>query len=372
MSTKVVGLVDCFNLPTFGPLTKHRLRASTVFLGRYCYIDFPLSNFRNSGIPSIGILCPGHIRSLSRHVGNGRSWIGNTKIGDFQVLYDEPRISSPGYNTDIACIQENYNFLKSIHPDYVVIASPNRVYEADYHQLLKEHIASGSRISLLYHHVDKGLKTHFIGAKKVTLSVNGNVTHLQANLGDSDSGDVSLASLILDYPRLESLREYAQSTSSFFDLTDVLSYLGPSVLVRGVEIKGYVRCFDSLSHHLTQSLELLDKDVFSSLFKENWPIHTRTYDTPPIVYASGSVVKNCFLANGCKIEGELENCILGRGVVVKKGAKIKNAIISAHSIIGENTTMENVVVDRDAQIIHSTLIKGTLENPVCIERGDIV
>ena len=106
MSTKVVGLVDCFNLPTFGPLTKHRLRASTVFLGRYCYIDFPLSNFRNSGIPSIGILCPGHIRSLSRHVGNGRSWIGNTKIGDFQVLYDEPRISSPGYNTDIACIQE--------------------------------------------------------------------------------------------------------------------------------------------------------------------------------------------------------------------------------------------------------------------------
>ena len=50
----------------------------------------------------------------------------------------------------------------------------------------------------------------------------------------------------------------------------------------------------------------------------------------------------------------------------------KTAIISAHSIIGENTTMENVVVDRDAQIIHSTLIKGTLENPVCIERGDIV
>ena len=40
MATKVVGLVDCFNLPTFGPLTKHRLRASTVFLGRYCYIDF--------------------------------------------------------------------------------------------------------------------------------------------------------------------------------------------------------------------------------------------------------------------------------------------------------------------------------------------
>ena len=220
--------------------------------------------------------------------------------------------------------------------------------------------------------MEKGLKDHFIGAKKVTLSPNGNVVHRQPNLGDSDSGDISLASLILDYPRLESLREYGQSTSSFFDLTDVLSYLRPSVLVRGVEISGYVRCFDSLSHHLTQSIELLNQDVFNSLFKEDWPIHTRSYDTPPSVYASGAKVKNCFLANGCRIEGELENCILGRGVVVKKGAKVQNSIISAHTIIGEDTTRENVIADRDAQIIHSSRIKGTFENPVCIERGDIV
>ena len=372
MAIKVVGLVDCFNLPSFGPLTRHRLMASTVFLGRYCYIDFPLSNFRNSGIPSIGILCPGHIRSLTRHVGNGRSWIGNTKIGDFQVLYDEPRVYSPGYNTDIACIQENINFRKALHPDYVVIASPNRIYEADYHQLLKEHIASGSRVSLLYTHVEKGLKTHFIGAKKITLSPQGNITHLEPNLGNTDSGEVSLASLILDYPRLESLREYAQSTSSFFDITDVLSYLSPSLLIRGVEVKGYVRCFDSLSHHLTQSLELLDQKVFSSLFKENWPIHTRSYDTPPSVYESGAKVKNCYIANGCHIQGELENCILGRGVIVKQGAKIKNAIISAHSIIGENTQMDCAIVDREAQIIHASSIQGTFEEPVFIDRGDIV
>ena len=68
MAYKVLGLVDCFNNPSFGPLTQHRGMASTGFLGRYGSIDFPLSNFMNSGVETIGVLCQNHIRSLSRHV----------------------------------------------------------------------------------------------------------------------------------------------------------------------------------------------------------------------------------------------------------------------------------------------------------------
>ncbi len=88
MAYKVLGLVDCFSNPDFGPLTRHRAIASTSFLGRYAFIDVQLTNFLHSGISSIGVLCQNHIRSLSRHVGNGMSWISNTKLGDVTVLYD--------------------------------------------------------------------------------------------------------------------------------------------------------------------------------------------------------------------------------------------------------------------------------------------
>ncbi len=372
MTYNVLGLVDCFNNPGFGPLTQHRPLASTSFLGRYAFIDFPLSNFLNSGIPSIGILCQNHIRSLNKHVGNGRSWISNTKIGDFQVLYDEPNVSNPGYNTDVACLFENIQFIKGIHPDYVVLASPHMVYECDYEKLLEEHVASGDRISLLYTHVSSGLKTSFINQKKLDISPRGKVRGMETNRGDVDEGDVSLGSMILDYPMLESLMEYASGTSSFFNLSDVLSYLSASVLIRAVKVDGYVRCYDSLSHLKEYSLELLNEDVYHSLFKDDWPIHTRTYDTPPTVYRKEAIVSNAYIANGCDIQGTVNNSIVGRNVKVKKGATIKDSIISSGSLIGEGAHLENVIVDRDAQVIHATEIIGTPENPIYIARGDIV
>ncbi len=372
MAYTVAGLIDCFANPSFGPLTQHRPMASTSFLGRYRFVDFHLSNFLNSGILNIGILCQNHIRSLSKHVGNGRSWIANTKIGSLEVLYDEPNVSNPAYNTDVADLVENKAFFKDVHPDYVVIAMPNFVYECNFAKLVEDHIASGDRISMLYMHVDSGLKENFIGASKIGISPRGKVNRMEANVGDEDSGDISLGCIILDYPMLESLVEYARSTSSFFNITDCLKYLAPTVMIRAVNFEGYVRDFDSLSHYLKYSLELLDQNVASSLFKENWPIHTRTYDTPPVQYRLGCSVSNSYLANGTVVEGEVKGSIIGRHVKIGKGVKIINSIIGNDVVISDGTHIENAVVDRDAQVLHVTEIVGTPDDPIYIARGDIV
>ncbi len=372
MAYTVAGLIDCFQNPSFGPLTQHRPIASTSILGRFSFMDFHLSNFLNSGILNIGILCQNHIRSLTKHVGNGRSWITNTKRGSLVVLYDEPMVSNPPYNTDIADIIENKVFFRECHPDYVVISMPNFVYEADFKKLVDDHIASGDRISLLYTHVDKGLKNNFIGASKLGISQRGKVNRMEANIGDEDSGDISLGCMILDYPMLESLVEYARSTSVFFNLADCLKYLAPTVMIRAVKFDGYVRDFDSLPHYLEYSLELLDRKVFDSLFMDGWPIHTSTYDTPPVQYRVGSAVTNSYLANGSVIEGVVTNSILGRHVKVGKDCKIINSIIGNDVVISDGTHIENAVIDRDAQILHVSEIVGTKDDPIYIARGDIV
>ena len=372
MSIKIAGLVDCFNNPEFGPLTQHRPMASTSFLGRYAFIDFPLSNFLNSNIENIGVLTQNHIRSLSKHLSSGRSWIKNTKIGELSLLYNEPAVHTAGYNTDIANLIENMTFLRDIHPDYVIICNPNFLYCCDYRALVEDHIASGQRISLLYKHIDKDLKNTFTGATKIRLNGNNKVVSMDVNVGDEDSGDVSLGCIVLDYPMLQSLIEYASSTSKFFNINDCLKYLAPTAVIRGVPFNGYVRDFDSLEHYLEYSLELLDRDVFESLFDKEWPIHTRTYDTPPTVYQKGCVVKNAYIANGCTIKGSVTNSILGRGVVIEEGAVVKNCIISNNVKISKDTIMENVIVDRDAKILHTLEIVGTKENPIYVARGDVI
>ena len=372
MAYTVAGLIDCFQNPSFGPLTQHRPVASTTFLGRYTFMDFHLSNFLNSGILNIGILCQNHIRSLTKHVGNGRSWITNTKRGSLEILYDEPMVANPPYNTDVADLIENKVFFKESHPDYVVIAMPNFLYEVDYHKVVEDHIASGDRISLLYTHVEKGLKTNFIGASKLGISPRGKVNRIEANLGEEDSGDISIGCVVMDYPMLESLVEYARSTSVFFNISDCLKYLAPTVMIRAAKFDGYVRDFDSLPHYLEYSLELLDRKVYDSLFADDWQIHTRTYDTPPTQYRAGSNVVNSYLANGSVIEGEVSGSILGRHIKVGKDVKIVNSIIGNDVVISEGTHIENAIIDRDAQILHVSEIVGTKEEPVYIGRGDIV
>jgi len=371
MNPKVLGLVNCYNEPGFGPMTKHRNIASASFLGRYAFIDFALSNFTNSGIEDIGVLCQNHIRSLSRHVQSGRSWNANTKVGSFVVLYDEPNVRIPAYNTDVANLTENEWYLKQVKPDYVVLAPAHILYLADFRKLLQDHIASGARITMLYTQA-KNLRESFIGSKKIFVTDRGKVSKIEINKGDSDEGNISLETLIMDATMLQNLLEYARGTSSFFGIMDTLAYLSPSVLVRAVPMSGYIRCYDSLSHYLRYSLELLDENLASTLFHPDWPIYTKTYDTPPVSYRKGGKVSNSFIANGCNIEGTVENAILGRNVKVRKGAVVRNAVIGSDSVIDKDTHIENAVVDKEAQVVHISEVVGTLDDPLYIARGDIV
>lgn len=370
MSNRVLGLVNCFNLPELGPITKRRSIASTTFLGRYSFIDIPLSCFANSKINLIGVLCQKHIRSLSEHVTNGVQWLSNTKRGSFQVLYDEIHSKELSYSTDINCICENKKFFKKANPDYVIITSPYIIFNVDYKELLKRHIESQSRITLLYTHT-RGLKNSFINQYKVEISPRGKISKFELNKGNNDEGDVSLNTYIMDYEMFENIIEYSHGASSMFNLQDTLNYLSPSVLVRAEKVTGYVRCFDSLSHYLEYSKELFDYDTYMSLFKDS-KVFTNSYDTPPAYYYPTAQIKNSFIANGCKIEGKVINSIIGRNVRIGKNAVIKDSIIFSYANIAEDSCIENTIIDKDVNVLHIKELKGTSDNPIYIERGDTI
>ena len=159
---------------------------------------------------------------------------------------------------------------------------------------------------------------------------------------------------------------------SIFSISDTLNHISPSVLIKAVRHEGYVRSFDSLSNYLKSSLELLNEETYSTLFSEDWPIYTKSYDTAPVLYKKGGSATNSYIANGSIIEGTVINSILGRGVRVKKGAVLKNAIIGSDASISENIHIENAIVDKEAQVIHVKEVVGTADNPLYIAQGDIV
>ena len=76
------------------------------------------------------------------------------------------------------------------------------------------------------------------------------------------------------------------------------------------------------------------------------------------------------VSNGCVVEGDIENSVIGRGVVVKKGAVIKNSVILPGAYIGEDVHIENVVVDKQARIVRKKELIGLSDHPLYVKRND--
>lgn len=368
---KVTGLLDLHNSSFIDGLTETRSVASTSFLGRYAFMDFPLSNFTNSEIDDIGILVKEHVRSIVQHTGSGHAWNDNTKIGGVSLLYDEPYGNQGFYNHDINNLLENFWFIKKSQADVVVIAPAHIIYRMDFRPLIAEHVKNKNKITLVYYKLDHA-KTSFLGEDISVINNDGLLEDLVPNQGTEDRVNISMQTYIIDKEVFKGLIQVGAKTSSFYNLRDTIKLLCKDMPIHTYEHKGYVRCFGTLEQYLKYSLELLDVDTWNELFDDEWNIYTKTYDTPPAKYGLSSNVSNAFIANGSQINGTVKNSILARDVIVCEGAVVENSVILSGTYISEGTHLSNVVVDKECRILHAKEISGTKEKPLLIKRGDIV
>ena len=117
-------------------------------------------------------------------------------------------------------------------------------------------------------------------------------------------------------------------------------------------------------------MSLIDYKTAQTLFADNWPIYTRTNDSCPTRYFETADVKSSVVSNGCRIEGSVENSVIGRGCIIKKGAVIKNCVVLSDAYIGENVHIENQVVDKHAKITHAKELTSSEDRPGYVRRND--
>lgn len=367
---KVIGLVNLHSNVDYTGLTERRPVASVSFLGRYAIIDFVLSNMSNSGVDAVGVLIQQKPRSLFKHLGNGNSWNFNSKAGGVSFLYNEKYANNPNYNHDINNLIENIAFLENNPSDYVVIAPAHIVTTMDYNDVLEAHEKSGAEITIVYKKINDA-NDSYVGCNALTIK-NKLVEAVEINKGTRKDRSISLETYVINTKELLRIMKQAKKISSFFSLRDSLAYLCDERKIYAYEYKGYARCIDSLESYFKYSLEFLDLDISSQVFKSNWPIYTITNDTPPTKYLKNADVKKSFIANGAIIDGEVENSIIGRGVTIGKGAVIKNCIIFSGSKIAADAHLENVIMDKKASVEKHKELKGDMTTPLYIKEGDVV
>jgi glucose-1-phosphate adenylyltransferase len=369
---KVFGLCNLHSSASLQELTSARPIASTSFLGRYALIDFPLSNFSNSGIDEVGILIKNHPRSILKHLGSTNVWNTNTKLGYEAILYNEKHAHHLEYNHDINNMLANDWIFHSARPDLFVIAPSHIIFSFDYRLAIEQHLKKEADITAIYTRIDNG-KEHFLDGIVLSIDEHNHISKTHRNRGAANNINVALESYIISSSKLIEIIKIAQKTSAFFNFNDVICHL----IEHGLSVytylyQGYVRCYNSLSSYYRNCLELLDYQKRRQLFIDNWPIYTITHDTPPSKYGVNAKVNNSFIANGAQVNGTVNNSIISRQVIVEEGAKINNSIIFTDSIIGRDVVIENAIIDKYVRIGNKHIIKGNKLRPFYIKQGEAI
>ena len=77
-------------------------------------------------------------------------------------------------------------------------------------------------------------------------------------------------------------------------------------------------------------------------------------------------------ADGCVIEGEVENSVLFRGVKIAKGAKVKNCVLMQGTVVEAGANVEYLITDKNVTITAGKEMRGTDTFPVYIAKFQTV
>jgi len=352
-------------------LTPNRCMGSLPVGGRYRLIDFVLSTLANSGVEDVGIITQTNYQSLMEHLGNGREWDLSRKSGGLVIFPPFSRTESGMYRGRIDALYSILGYLRSSPATHVIICDCDMIFNTTYEDMLLSHIDSGADITILY----KKMPLEADAAKDacvLSLAEDGRVLDVMISPPVAGEHNVYLNIMITSKSLLEYLVSSCYSHNQYSLARDILQAKAGQYHIHAYEYTGYVSRLYSLQSYYDANMALLDPQVRRLLFPREMPIYTRVRDEAPVRYGLGSKVSNSLLADGCVVEGEVENSILFRGVTVGKNAKVKNSIIMQETVIGENSHLEWVMTDKNVTVREGRTLTGFRTYPIYIAKGSVI
>ncbi len=354
-------------------LASHRSVAAIPFGGRYRLIDFPLSNMVNSGMNRISLLTNSNYRSLMEHVGSGKDWDLSRKKGGILTIPPYSVGENHGlYQGRLDALKRVLDYITSSKEKYVVLSDSDMIYDINYKKVISYHEEKKSDITALYTKTSVN-KSNSIHKILYEFDEDGRANDVLVYPITTGNYNVGLNSWVLNKDFLESII-YDAIARNYKDFSyDVLSKKVHSIRIYGYEYSGFYAHIDSLQSYYDNNMKLLDIDILKDIFySKTGPIYTKTKDSPPTKYCSDAQVKNSLIANGCVIEGTVENSILFRNVKIGKNAVVKNSIIMQHGIIGENAQLNSIITDTYTYVNNDRVLLGYSNCPFFIKKNSVV
>ena len=138
------------------------------------------------------------------------------------------------------------------------------------------------------------------------------------------------------------------------------------------EFDGIALFNESVEEYFYNTLSLVKKDVRHDLFGANHPVYTKVRDRVPTYYGENCELEDVIVADGCMIDGEVENSVLFRQVTICEDAEVEDCVIMNDTVVGKGAELKYVILDKNVTVTAGAKLIGTKKNPIVVKRGETV
>lgn len=353
MANPTVGLVLAGGrVDELSVLTAKRPKSAVPIWGMYRFIDFALSNMMHSGVDAVGVLSQYRPHSLNAHLAGGAPW-------DFVGRTRELRVLSPyrgakdsdWYRGTADAVWQNLAFVRDHRTELVLIVSGDHIYSMDYRPMIRRHLENRADLTIAFTRVPPEQASRFGTA---TLDETGRLTRYQEKAAKPDSDLASMTVYAFNVDVLtRRLAENMKSGRTFQIYDEVI----PRMVAEGDRVFGHVfegpwRYARTIDAYYEASLSILGADAPDL---DAWEVRTnlgtaRASDRPPAAFRPGARVAGSLVAPGARIAGTVERSVISAGVVVERGAAVRDSVVMHDCRVAAGAVLDRVILDKEVSV----------------------
>ena len=354
-------------------LTDWRAKPAVPFGGKFCIIDFALSNCVNSGIRRIGICTQYRAQSLIRHVQRGWSFLDGRFNEFVELLPAQQRVSADWYRGTADAVYQNLEVLRQHAPAQVLVLAGDHIYKMDYGKMLEQHVERSARVTLGCVEVPIGDAVNF---GVVQLDARGHISAFDEKpaqpaplAGRPDTALASMGIYVFDAAFLyELLRADARDQDSGHDFGKdllprlvkqggvVYAHRFPESCVNMARGLPYWRDVGTVDAYWEANIDLTHVIPDLDMYDQAWPIWTYQEQLPPAKFVFDDDERrgqalDSLVSGGCIISGSrLKRSLLFSNVHVHSYCDIEDSVILPNVDVGRGVVLKRAVVDEHCRL----------------------
>ncbi len=332
-------------------LTERIAKPAVPFGGKYRIIDFPISNCDNSGIDTVGVLTQYQPLALNEYIGNGQPWDLDRTYGGVTTLPPyQGQKRADWYKGTANAIYQNIQFIERYDPDYVVILSGDHIYKMNYAEMIENHKKNGAACTIAVFDVPLSEASRF---GIMTTDAEMRITEFAKKPKEPKSTKASMGVYVFDKDKLFSYLEADEAdenSSKDFGKNIIPAMLNAGEKLYAFEFDGYWKDVGTIDSLWEANMDLLGDRPILNLKDREWRILSRNDALPPHFVGQGAVINNSMITEGCEIYGTVINSVLSAGVVVERGAVVRDSVILSNVTLRADSVVDYSVIDSDTVV----------------------